>query len=75
MTTDCLIAYISDDCATVTDWQGKDIGTCRLHTGWYVKSYIGSRMYQADALIDGKLYTGRTFGAGMSIKLRARRTA
>ena len=48
------------------DWHGAKLGTIRLTKSWRVRSYVGSRMYQAYATVDGVLYTGRTFGEGMS---------
>ena len=54
----------------LTTWTGHDLGTVYLGTGWRVRSYIGSHMFQAYATIQGVEYTGRTFGNGMSISLR-----
>ncbi|UUV43265.1 hypothetical protein RCCWILLIS_93 [Rhodobacter phage RcCWillis] len=54
----------------LTDWHGNRIGTCYLSNSWPVNSYIGSRMYQIYAWVDGKEYTGRGFGRGMSVNLR-----
>ncbi len=54
----------------LTDWHGKELGTCFLSSSWCVNSYIGSRMYQIYARIDGVDYTGRGFGEGMSVMLR-----
>ena len=51
-------------------WTGDILGSCYLGAGWRVDSYIGSRMYQATAWINGREYTGRTFGNGMCISLR-----
>lgn len=52
----------------LTDWRGNRIGHIALGAGWRVRSYIGSRMYQAYATVDGVTYTGRTFGEGMSFR-------
>lgn len=54
----------------VTTWPGQPIGWARLGQGWPVRSYVGSRMYQARARIRGLDYTGRTFGQGMAVCLR-----
>lgn len=54
----------------LTDFHGAQIGTCTLATSWRVNSYIGSRMYQIYARVDGRDYTGRGFGEGMSVRLR-----
>lgn len=54
----------------LTDFAGKKIGTCRLASSWKVNSYIGSRMYQIYATVNGVKYTGRGFGTGMSVNLR-----
>ena len=51
---------------TLTDWHGKRIGTIRLTTSWRTpNSYVGSRMYQAYATVNGVHYTGRTRGENM----------
>ncbi len=52
----------------LTDWHGNHIGTVFLGRGWRVNSYVGERMYQAYATVNGVKYTGRTFGEGMSFK-------
>ena len=65
--------YVGDGAGAVralTDWHGNRIGTCRLASSWKVNSYIGSRMYQIYATVDGVEYTGRGFGTGMSVNLR-----
>ena len=55
---------------TLTDWHGKQIGTCFLSSSWPINSYIGLRMYQIYAKVNGVDYTGRGFGKGMSVNLR-----
>ena len=78
-----IIAYIGKSCGDgmdldkegptsrrhLTDWHGNHIGTCFLSSSWPIRSYIGSRMYQVYAKINGREYKGRSFGEGMSIKL------
>ncbi len=54
----------------LADWHGKELGTCFLSSSWPVRSYIGSRMYQIYARVDGVDYTGRGFGEGMAVMLR-----
>ena len=54
----------------ITDWNGKSLGTCFLGNGWPIRSCIGNRMFQIYAKIDGREYTGRGFGEGMSVVLR-----
>lgn len=63
-------AYVSSDGKSITTWTGDVIGTCYLGSGWRVRSFVGSRMYQATAWINGREFTGRTFGPGMFIGLR-----
>jgi hypothetical protein len=46
-------------------WGGEAIGTWRVVASWPVRSYMGSTMYQIEARINGQLFTGRGFGAGM----------
>lgn len=47
------------------DWSGNQIGRWRAVAWWPVRSYLGSTMYQIEAVIDGRTYTGRGFGEGM----------
>lgn len=61
---------IHTGCRLLTDWHGNQIGTCYLSSSWPVRSYIGSRMYQIYATINGIQYTGRGFGEGMSVRLK-----
>ena len=65
-----LSAYVSSDGVTLTTWAGDVLGQVYLGCGWRVHSHIGSRMYQAFAWIDGREYTGRTYGKGMLVNLR-----
>lgn len=69
-TPDRFGAYVSNDGLSVTTWTGDRLGSCYLGRGWRVHSYMGSRMYQATAWINGREFTGRTFGGGMLILLR-----
>lgn len=63
-------AYVSSDGKHVTTWTGDILGTCYLGAGWRSNSWIGPRQYQATAWINGREFTGRTFGAGTFIGLR-----
>jgi hypothetical protein len=51
-------------------WTGLPIGTCFLSSSWKVNSYIGDRMYQIYATVNGRQFTGRGFGQGMAVVLR-----
>ena len=48
------------------DWHGNVIGTCVFASSWPVRSYLGSRMYQIYATVNGVTYTGRGTGEGMA---------
>lgn len=51
----------------VTDWHGKKIGNGIRRSCWKTpRSYVSSTQCQYDVEIDGKLYTGRSAGNGMS---------
>ena len=67
-------AYVGDVASPgvryVTVWTGLPVGTCRLGAGWKANSYTGSRMYQIEAHIGGRTYTGRCWGWGMMVNLR-----
>lgn len=54
----------------LNDWHGNQIGTCYISKSWPIHSYIGSRMCQIYARINGVDYTGRGFGEGMSVNLK-----
>jgi hypothetical protein len=61
---------VTDGTRALKNWYGEQIGTCYISQSWPVRSYIGPRMCQIYATIDGILYTGRGFGEGMSVNLR-----
>lgn len=69
VTPDVIVAYPSKD-GVLTDWRGKPLGTWRATRSWRVRSYMGSRMYQISATVNGAHYTGRGFGEGMSFNGR-----
>lgn len=54
----------------VTDWQGNVLGNATKGATWRVQSYVGTYMSQWYARINGREYTGRGFGEGMSVVLR-----
>lgn len=54
----------------ITDGQGNVLGNATKGSSWRVNSYIGTHMHQFYARINGREYTGRSFGTGMSIRLR-----
>jgi hypothetical protein len=65
---DHIIAYLGKN-GELTAWKGKKIGTYRFVSSWATpNSYISSRMYQVEAMVNGKVYTGRSAGAGMIFK-------
>ena len=72
ITAGLLIAYPAKDGA-LTDWHGRTIGTWRAVSSWRVNSFIGSRMYQIEAVVNGATYTGRGFGEGMIYRGRPKR--
>ena len=59
-----VIAYPGKD-GVLKSWHGKPLGTWKAVASWPVRSYIGSTMYQIEAIIDNIVYTGRGFGEGM----------
>lgn len=54
----------------VTVWTGREIGRAFVRSKWRVRSFIGSHMHQFEARINGRVFTGRSFGEGMAIVLR-----
>lgn len=63
--TEGLSAYLGKD-NVLTDWEGKPVGTYKIISSWATpKSYVSSRMYQIEAIVKGKKYTGRSAGVGM----------
>lgn len=59
----------------VTDWHGKELGSARITASWSMPhSWVSSRQYQVEAIIDGVTYTGRSMGEGMAWKGKRKRT-
>lgn len=63
---DRAVAYCSKG-GVLTEWAGKPIGTWHAVTSWRLPltAWISDRMYQIEAVIDGRVYTGRGCGEGM----------
>lgn len=68
-------AYLSEDYAIgylradpegnlhIATWEGRPMGDAVAISSWRTpRSYVSSRMFQVEALIDGRRYTGRTAG-------------
>lgn len=59
----------------LTDWNGKKIGTYRIIASWKLpNSYISDRMFQAEAIVNGVTYTGRSAGVGMAYRGKRKKT-
>lgn len=69
--SDFAVAYMGADMASVTDWRGNPLGAARVVTSWQMRGQ--DRQYQVEARINGRLYTGRTMGAGMLWRGKAKR--
>ena len=51
---------------TMQTWHGERMGKAWIVASWSTPhSFVSSRMYQVEAMIDGVRYTGRTAGDGM----------
>lgn len=72
---DRAIVYCDKDMRNVTSWHGEVLGTMRVKSSWRLPltSWQSDRMYQIEATIGGKVYTGRTLGEGMIARLRLKR--
>ena len=75
VTPDHVVAYYVDGkgevSSCVTTWHGETLGRACIVASWATpRSYVSSRMYQIEAIIDGIKYTGRGAGNGMVCKLR-----
>ena len=76
ITDEVVIGYVGkagdiDGCRTLTDWHGARIGRVRLLRSWRTpRSYVSDRMWQAEAVVNGRTYTGRTAGESMIFKGR-----
>ncbi len=63
VTPEVIVAYPAVD-GVLSDWHGVRLGSWRAVSSWLVRSYVGERMFQIEARVDGVLYTGRGFGVG-----------
>lgn len=70
---DCVSVYVASDGRTLTTWTGDVLGYARETSRWRVNSAYGSHMRHYVATIGGREYSGRGFGAGMLLNLRAKR--
>lgn len=74
VTPDYAIGYMSSDMSRVTDWHGEVIGDhVRVVSSWPIDSYLSSRQYHIECTINGRRYTGRTMGAGMLWRGKAKK--
>ena len=55
----------TDGRLTMRTWGGIVLGPASIVARWPVRSWVGSTMYQIEATIAGRRYTGRGFGPGM----------
>ncbi len=58
-----IVAYPGANGALLA-WHGERLGSWRAVSSWRVESYMGSRMFQVEARVNGVAYTGRGFGEG-----------
>jgi hypothetical protein len=69
-----LLGYMSADMQSLTDWHGNRLGSARVVTSWRLDgSALSDRMYQVECTVNGAAYTGRTLGASMAWRGRAKR--
>src|SRR5262245_10359732 len=74
VTPERIVAYLDGGCL-LTDWHGKVIGSYRVTSSWATpRSYVSSRQYQIEAVVDGVTYTGRSAGVGMIVKGKRKAT-
>jgi hypothetical protein len=69
------VAYMADDLHSVKTWNGEIMGLAHVVASWIARTSfpLTTRMYQVEAHIDGRTYTGRTAGAGMLWRGRVKR--
>lgn len=76
VTAEYATAYPGDG-GILKDWSGAAIGTWRKVASWFVadpRGYSRTAMYQIEAVIDGRTYTGRGQGLGMLWRGKAKVT-
>jgi len=59
-----ITAYLGKD-GQLQKWDGTVIGHYNIVTSWPVRSYVTAHMYQVEAWIGPRCYTGRSAGVGM----------
>lgn len=65
VTDQWLVAYPGKT-GVLNDWHGQPIGTWRATASWATpRSWVGSRMFQIEATVNGRVYTGRGYGVDM----------
>lgn len=65
---DYCVGYLGKN-GLLTDWHGNQIGTYRIVSTWKTpRSYVSSSMNAVHAIVNGKLYKGRSAGQGMSFR-------
>jgi hypothetical protein len=70
---DRIVAYLGKN-GILTTWHGKKIGTYRIVSSWATpRSWISSHQYQVEAIVKGRIYTGRSTGVGMVFKGKLKR--
>ena len=70
VTEERIVAYPKEgpcsDRGPLGDCKGNVIGTWQATSSWRTpRSFVGSRMYQILATVQGRTYTGRGYGVGM----------
>jgi hypothetical protein len=67
---DRLVAYLGPD-GVLETWGGQPIGRYYITATWRTpRSYVSTAMSQVYATVDGRIYTGRSAGLGMSFRGR-----
>jgi hypothetical protein len=68
-----VVGYLGAN-GVLTDWHGNGIGTYRQTAKWRTpRSAVSSHMFQVEATVDGRKYTGRSAGLGMVYSGKAKR--
>ena len=74
ITPDWAVGYLGKK-GVLTDWHGNSIGTYKIVSSWPTpQSFVSSRMYQVEAVVDDVVYTGRSAGEGMIFKGKRKKT-
>jgi hypothetical protein len=67
--------YMSEDMKAITKGDGMRLGSARIVASWATpKSYVSSRQYQVECVINGVLYTGRTGGGSLLWRGKAKKS-